>query len=310
MRSVKSRSPRSRAAAKPVRQRARTVSRSQPGRRRRDADGPGVFERFWLALRAYFSWRNPVTWLLGSICFVVLAGVLIVSGFVSRTGEATRHTLNQIMTDAGFGIGSIHISGNHRTDPQDILAALGFAPGESIFAADVQAARRHLLSLEWVADAEVRRQYPDLITISLVEKLPFALWEAPNGTYVVERSGRPVGLFDPHAFPHLPVLIGDGAPQLAAELVDAVTSHRATAARITAYERVSGRRWNLLLSDDVVVKLPEEGWQKQLDLLEHLIVDKAILERDISEIDLRESDNYIFVLRNGQKQQITRGNAA
>jgi cell division protein FtsQ len=64
------------------------------------------------------------------------------------------------------------------------------------------------------------------------------------------------------------------------------------------------------LSDDVVVKLPEEGWQKQLDLLEHLIVDKAILERDISEIDLREPDNYIFVLRNGQKQQMTRGNAA
>jgi cell division protein FtsQ len=65
-----------------------------------------------------------------------------------------------------------------------------------------------------------------------------------------------------------------------------------------------------LLSDDVVVKLPEDGWQTQLDLLEHLIVDKAILERDISEIDLREPDNYIFVLRGGQKQQITRGNAA
>jgi cell division protein FtsQ len=143
-----------------------------------------------------------------------------------------------------------------------------------------------------------------------VEKLPFALWETPSGTYVVERSGRAVGLFDPHAFPHLPVLIGDGAPQSAAELVDVVTAHRATAARVVGYARISDRRWNLLLSDDVVVKLPEEGWQKQLDLLEHLIVDKAILEHDISEIDLREPDNYIFVLRSGQKQQVTRGNAA
>jgi cell division protein FtsQ len=269
-----------------------------------------VFGRFWLALGAFFTWRNPVTWLLACICFVIMAGALIVSGFVSRTGEATRHTINQVMADAGFGIGSIRISGNHRTDPADILAALGFAPGESIFGADVQAARRHLLSLEWVADAEVRRQYPDLINISIVEKLPFALWETPNGSYVVERSGRTVGLFDPHAFPHLPVLIGDGAPQSAAELVDSVAAHRATAARVAGYARISDRRWNLLLSDDVVVKLPEEGWQKQLDLLEHLIVDKAILERDISEIDLREPDNYIFVLRNGQKQQMTRGNAA
>ena len=310
MRSVKPRAQRGRASTKPARQRARSVSRAQPSRRRRGVDGPGVFGRFWRALLAFFSWRNPVTWLLASVCFVIIAAVLIVSGVVSRTGAAARHATNQIMTDAGFGIGSIRISGNHRTDPQDILAALGFAPGESIFGVDVQAARRHLLSLEWVADAQVRRQYPDLVTVSIVEKLPFALWETPNGTYVVERSGRPIGLFDPHAFPHLPVLIGDGAPQLAAELVDDVTAHRATAARVVGYARISGRRWNLLLSGDVVVKLPEEGLQKQLDLLENLIVDKAILERDISEIDLREPDNYIFVLRSGQKQQITRGNAA
>jgi cell division protein FtsQ len=310
MRSVRSQAQRGRGSAKPVRQRARAVARAQPVSRRRGRGGPGVFGRFWLALCAFFSWRNPVTWLLACICFVILAGALIVSGFISRTGEATRHTVNQVMADAGFGIGSIRISGNHRTDPGDILAALGFAPGESIFGADVQAARRRLLSLEWVADAEVRRQYPDLINISIVEKLPFALWETPNGSYVVERSGRTVGLFDPHAFPHLPVLIGDGAPQSASEIVDAVAAHRATAARVVGYARISDRRWNLLLSDDVVVKLPEEGWQKQLDLLEQLIVDKAILERDISEIDLREPDNYIFVLRNGQKQQMTRGNAA
>jgi hypothetical protein len=44
-------------------------------------------------------------------------------------------------------------------------------------------------------------------------------------------------------------------------------------------------------------------------VLEHLIVDRGILERDISEIDLRMPDNFFFVLRNGQKQQM-RGNAA
>ena len=179
-------------------------------RRKRGDDGPGVIRQFWLAILAFFSWRNPVTWLLACICFVILAGVVIVSGFAERTGTAMRHTGNQIMTDAGFGIGSVRISGNHRTDPVDILTALGFSPGESIFAVDVHAARRHLLSLEWVSDAEVRRQYPDLITISIVEKLPFALWETSNGTYVVERSGRSIGLFDPHAFPRLPRLVGDG----------------------------------------------------------------------------------------------------
>ena len=60
------------------------------------------------------------------------------------------------------------------------------------------------------------------------------------------------------------------------------TAHRAIAARIAAYQRVSQRRWNLILDDGVVVKLPETGWQKQLDALEHLIIDKGILERDVT----------------------------
>jgi cell division protein FtsQ len=58
------------------------------------------------------------------------------------------------------------------------------------------------------------------------------------------------------------------------------------------------------------VKLPENGWQKELDALDHLVVDKGILERDVSEIDLRSPTQYFFVLRNGEKRNEPRGNAA
>jgi len=248
-------------------------------------------------------------WLMACLLFVALAGVLLAGGYVSRTGDATRRAIDTVMNDAGFGISAVRLSGNHRTDPKEILAALGFQPGESIFGADVHAARARLMALEWVADAEVRRQYPDSISVTITEKRPFALWETADGTFVVERSGRTIGLFDPRTFPQLPLLIGSGAPQGAAELIEAVAAHRAVDARVAAFARVSERRWNLLLNDDVVVELPEEGWAKQIDVLEHLIVDKGVLERDISEIDLRAPDNYFFILRNGQKQQM-RGNAA
>jgi cell division protein FtsQ len=72
---------------------------------------------------------------------------------------------------------------------------------------------------------------------------------------------------------------------------------------------MSERRWDLILEDGVVVQLPEEDWAKQLDVLEHLIVDKGVLERDISEIDLRQRDNLFFVLKNGDRQPVSRGNA-
>ena len=305
MRSVSAKARRGR-AAKPARARGRATTailRNSPsyrkGKKRRN-----LFARAWSGLRACFSIRHPAMWILS----IVLMGALIAGGYVTRAGNATRHVVNSVMTDAGFGIAAINITGARHTQPQDILAALGFEPGQSIFAADIHAARRHLLALEWVADAQVRRQYPGTITVSIIEKVPFALWERPNGSYLVDRSGLTIGLFDPKSFPRFPMIAGDGAPQSAATLIDAVQTHRAVAARVLGYQRVSDRRWNLLLTGDVIVELPEEDWRTQLDVLERLIVDKGILERDIAEIDLRMHDNYFFVLRNGQKQQM-RGSA-
>jgi cell division protein FtsQ len=124
---------------------------------------------------------------------------------------------------------------------------------------------------------------------------------------VVERSGGVITAQDIEKFSRLPKLIGPGAPEAAADLVDAVLSHRAVSARIAAYERVSGRRWNLLLNDGVTVKLPENNWQKELDALEHLIVDNSILERDVTEIDLRSPSQYFFVLKGGEKKDVVRG---
>src|SRR6185312_6866714 len=79
------------------------------------------------------------------------------------------------------------------------------------------------------------------------------------------------------------------------------------AARVAAYERVSYRRWNLILNDGVVVKLPETGWREQLDVLESLIVDKGILEKNVGEIDLRSATQYFFVLKSGEQKDIERG---
>lgn len=306
MRSVRATKQRGR-VSKPMRSRGRVstaIVRNAP-RHRKGGRRENVLARAWQGLRACCSLRHPMFW----VFIIILMGTLLAGGYVTRAGEAWRQAVNAVVADAGFGIGSVNITGNKRTDPREILTALGLAPGQSIFAADIHAARRRLLSLEWVAAAEVRRQYPDAITVTIVEKVPFALWETPGGTYLVERSGRAIGLFDPKSFPLLPVIAGDGAPGKAADLVEAVAAHRAVAARIVAYQRISDRRWNLILNGNVIVELPEEDWQRELDVLEHLIVDKGILERDIAEIDLRARDNYFFVLRNGQKQQM-RGNAA
>jgi cell division protein FtsQ len=284
--------------AKPRTQAARTASRSnrdlpsvQPGSARRGKE-PGLLAR--LAARLSLFVRRPMMALCGLLLILVLLGALFASGIIGRGYHAIGRGIDTVTANAGFGISEIHITGNRRTPYRQVLEVLSMKPGQSIFSADLWSARGRLARLEWIASAEIHRRYPDAIFVTLVEKRPFALWQAPLDAkgeapiFVVERNGNPITSHDLEKFRRLPKLVGAGAPG-------------------TAYARVSKRRWNLILDDGVTVQLPESGWQKELDALEHLIIDGSILERDVTQIDLRSPTHYFFLLKNGEKKDAVRG---
>ncbi|HTP76992.1 MAG TPA: FtsQ-type POTRA domain-containing protein [Rhizomicrobium sp.] len=305
---------------KPNRGRSAKAGRSgtRPGRAapaaqqqtaRRNTASNNVIAAAIRSAKAWTALRRPMLLLAVSLIAAALFAALFIGGYIGRLVHRIDAGETALIDDAGFGISQVHLSGNRRVAPETILAALGFEPGQSIFDADIHAARMRLEKLDWVASADVKRRYPDDISVHIVEKLPFALWQSSNTVFVVERNGNVITSKGIDEFRHLPLLLGDGGSS-AADIVDAVSQHRAVAARIKAYQRVSERRWNLILDDGVIVKLPEAGWQKELDALEHLIIDKGILERDVSEIDLRSPTQYFFVLRSGEKKNEPRGNAA
>jgi cell division protein FtsQ len=313
MRSVNAeRKGRSSARVKTVRPAARgkrDLPSVQPGSARR-AENPGPLARFLPS--------RPMLIVCSCLTVLVLLAALFASGVIGRSVRAVGHGVDAVTADAGFGISEIHITGNRRTPYRQVLEVLGMQPGQSIFSADLFGARSRLAHLDWIASAEVHRRYPDAIFVTLVEKRPFALWQMPptaQGAFrgeagpiaVVERSGAVITTRDVEKFRRLPKLLGAGAPATAADLVEAVQAHRAVAARTAAYARQSERRWNLILDDGVVVKLPEAGWAKELDALEHLIIDAGILERDVTEIDLRSSSHYFFLTKAGEKKSVERG---
>ena len=286
--------------------RGRAKSRMPSARGGRRASR-GALLRYGDGLRARFGWcgrliRRPM---LALTLLLVCAGGLwglVSGGHLSRLGES----IDSGIASAGFAVVDITVAGAERTSVADVYAAAGIERGQSIFSVDASEARARLLDLPWVGDAEVRRALPATVTIRLVEKRPFALWRSGQSIAVIERSGAIIADVDPVGFEHLPLFAGDGAPEAAATLFDAVRRHRAVSARLQVIQRMGERRWDLHLAGGVAVRLPEEGWESQLAELEMLIVEKAILERDIEMIDLRYPDNYVFRLHNGDSRPVSR----
>ncbi|MGH6872371.1 MAG: cell division protein FtsQ/DivIB [Rhizomicrobium sp.] len=267
-----------------------------------------VLRRLLQAARAKLTLTRPM--LLLTVGFLAFTGIaaLFVGGYVGRAITGVKDTADALVADAGFGIATVDIAGNRRTPKDTILAVLNIQQGQTTVGYDIHAAQARLSRLPWVAAADVRRRYPDTIDVTLTERHAFALWRTPDAIDVIDKTGHVITQTDGLEFQKLPRFVGE-APVGGAGLVAAIAAHRAVHARVWAMRRMGGRRWDLILDDQVVVQLPEEGWRKQLDELEHLLVDTGVLERDIKEIDLRHTDNYYFILKNGLPQTMPRGNA-
>jgi cell division protein FtsQ len=302
MRQVKKKSTQFQRAAGSNR-RGKPVSRpseSRSPRKTKSAETPGAGMVRRLLL------RRPI--LVLTLGLVVAGGLvgLFAGGHVAKVILRVQGAVAAPFTDAGFAVREVTVAGEERTTPESASAALALAKGGSIFSVRPDAARARLLMLPWVADAEVRRHFPDKVTVRLIEKRPFAIWKTGNELSVVERSGAVITKVQENLFGHLPVIAGAGAPEAAAPMIDALAKGKAIQARLVAIERVGERRWDLHLAGGVTVRLPEEGWERQLLELERLIVEKGVLERDIEMIDLRYPDNYVFRLHNGDSRPVPR----
>lgn len=205
------------------------------------------------------------------------------------TGD-TRDVAQAMTSAVGFAINNVKVSGNEQTSEIDILERLGLDGTTSLMALDVADTREKLRSLPWVLDAEVRKVYPDTVSIKLKEKKAFGIWQHGQDLALIQEDGTVIAPLRDNKFAYLPLFVGLDAGADAAEIMTDFNKWPDIKKRIKAFIRVAGRRWDLKLDSGVVVKLPERDMERAMADLSRLDHDHQLLERDIVAVDLRLSD--------------------
>ena len=139
------------------------------------------------AIRA--SLRRPILLLSCSLALVAGAFGIWRGGYIGAAVTGAEARVDRMFAVRGFAVRAITISGQERAVPDSIYHAISIQPGDPMLAVDPGAVRGRLLELPWIADAEVRRQFPDSVSVHLIEKRPFALWRSGSSLWVIERSG-------------------------------------------------------------------------------------------------------------------------
>jgi cell division protein FtsQ len=201
-----------------------------------------------------------------------------------------------ITARTGFAVNQIRVSGNHETSEIDILDRLDLDGWTSLIGFDAGEARDRIAALPWVKSAAVRKVYPDAIEVRVEERKPFAIWQHGRDLALVEKSGNVIVPFSSGRFATLPLVIGLGAPERAAEFIEKVKEYPELASRIKGYIRIGERRWDLRLDNGVTIKLPESGETDAIEAILAMDKESGVLSRDITAVDMRLADRLVVQL--------------
>jgi cell division protein FtsQ len=191
---------------------------------------------------------------------------------------------------AGFRIAVVALVGDRHVRRPEILTAAGVTERASLPFLDVDAARSRLKAIPWIADATVRKLYPDQLLITLSEREPFALWQSAGQVLVIAADGTVIAPLEQAAFAALPLVVGPGAAGKAGQFLALLDHYPQIRDQVRASILVAERRWNLRLKNGLDVRLPEFNIDQALQLLARLDRDKRLLSRDVISVDLRLPD--------------------
>ena len=96
----------------------------------------------------------------------------------------------------------------------------------------------------------------------------------------------------------MPLVVGEGANQTAATILDQLAVNPTVRERVQALVRISDRRWNLLLRNKAEVLLPEGQEAAALRRLAELQARQSLLDRPVAIIDLRLPDKMVVRVAN------------
>jgi len=228
---------------------------------------------------------------------VVVSGAVVWhSGVLQRLGRDTVTATLDGTAAMGLRITDITVVGRKRTPTDQIVTALAAHHGAPILGLDIQAARDRLEALPSVRAAAIERRLPGALHLSISERQPVALWQNEGSFILVDRDGHQIpGAIE--GFEDLPLVVGDGAPARADELLSMLSTEPALASRVKAAIRVGNRRWNLKLDDvekGLEARLPEQDAAAAWHRLAELEGNRGLSAKQISMIDLRLPDRLVL----------------
>ena len=195
---------------------------------------------------------------------------------------------NPYLLNNFFKVKDIKIVGTEKTNPYELKQILS-SNLNNLITFDKDHAKSLLEKVGWVKRANIKKIYPNTISINIIESDPFAIFYSNQDIFLIDIDGEIISPNpDINKYESLLTVRGEKAEVKLSEIIKEINiNFPEVRNKVNGLEFVDKRRWNLFLSNDLLIKLPDKEINESLKNLKKLFADKQILDSNIIEVDLR-----------------------
>ena len=205
-------------------------------------------------------------------------------------GGISRFVADRVGTALGLRVTTLTIKGGDSLSTPAIAEASGLHQGDPILGLDLAKVREQVERVGWVKSATVQRVLPDTIVMEVRPRNLLAVWQHDGAASVIDKDGAVIPEASPGGFPELPLIVGEGANEAAAQVLPLLGARPRLMGRLDALQRIDGRRWRLKLKDGGLNDLPAEEQESALIRFDQLDATAHLLELGFDRIDLRDPE--------------------
>ena len=218
---------------------------------------------------------------------LVLTAVLATGARAERIGAAFSNGVDGVTTGLGLKLRRVHVTGASAEAKPVIERALQLQTGMPIAGLDLDELQQRAQSVGWVKEARVVRLLPDTLIVEITEHDRLAVWQNAGRVHVIDGQGQVIAGAQAARYPQLPLVVGLGADQAAADILPLLAQRPRLMGRVDALVRVDERRWDLRLKDGSLIQLPAVGQEEALIRLDALDQRERLLDLGFARVDLR-----------------------
>ena len=170
-----------------------------------------------------------------------------------------------------FKIQNIEIINNHLIRENEIVERLAHIYEKNILFIERNDVETPLKSIDFLEKIEVKKTYPNTITIKIYETKPIAILFKKNNKYLLDSSSNLITFSENMLIGDFPSVFGEGAEQDFINFYNQLENNNFPKQKIKNFYYFQIGRWDLKLLNDLIIKFPAskiiEAIQQSVELL-------------------------------------------